>query len=616
MSRKSNYSVLKMGEMEKDIIETDVLIIGAGLAGCRAAIEAHDRGARVALVTKGLFGKDAGATWMASHGYQCWGIHPQDTLDVQVEDTLRCGWFLNNQDNVYAFLAHVPDTAMELLEWGVKYKMKDGQFKTTWQLGCSIKEGRSIAPLTFPRGELGYQYAKILPRVVRSRKIAIVEDLFVSDLLTNGNAVVGAVGIDVTTGRFKVFKAKATIIATGGYQGVHKVTTGNTNLTGDGHAIALRAGVDMMDFEFNQTLPAALWPPEIAGKGIPFRLIMHFDGRMYNSENERFMEKWDPERMERSTRAIISRAIFHEIKEGKASPHGGVYTGVTHKSKAFIEEKVREHERTPMFISLKNAGIDLTKDYIETGYALHYCQGGANVNSKCETDKEGLYAVGEVASGGKDGADRMMSNALPYCMAMGIIAGREAAENTKVAKIPEVDEVQVDRLLARTIVPLERQDGMKVFKFKSHLQDIMAKEVEYGRTEKGLESALSEINKYKKEVIPGLYVANKSKRFNLEWMNVLEFENLVLISECIIKNALLRKESRGLHDRWDYMSPSPDWFNNIHLRLVNGELKQWTTPVEFKYWRPEEGTLGEPRYRGTQVRQYKRWQAEPLYGRM
>ena len=601
--------------MVKNIIETDVLIIGAGIAGCRAAIEAHDHGARVILTTKGVLAKDAGATWMAYRGYQCWGIYPHDTLDVHVEDTLRCGWFLNNQKNVYAFLAHVPDTAMELLKWGVRYKMKDGKFETVWQLGCSTKEGRSISPASYPHGQIGQHLSRVFSRVVRARKkIDIREDIFITDLLTSGDSIVGAVGIDIRTGEFKVFKAKATILATGGYQGLHRVTTANSNLTGDGQGIALRAGVDMMDFEFNQTLPVVLWPPQVSGNLVPFTLLIEWDGHMLNSQGERFLAKWDPAKMERSTRAVISRAIFHEIKEGRASPHRGIYTSVTHKPRSFIEEKLKEYERNIDYIKLRQAGIDLSKDYIETGYVLHYCQGGCNVNSKCETDKAGLYAIGEVASGGKDGADRMMANALPYCMAMGIIAGREAAQRAKMVEEPKINEAQVEKLVARALVPLARQDGVRVYQVKPWLHDLMVKETGYGRTREGLERALSEVETYKKDI--HLKLSNKSRRFNFEWVNALEFENLVLVAECIIRNALLRTESRGSHDRWDYTSPNPDWFKNIHLRLVNGELQQWTTPVEFTYWQPEPGSLGEPWRRGTKIKDYLGWRAQPLYERM
>ena len=250
--------------MNRDVVETDVLIIGAGIAGCRAAIEASDLGVKVIVTTKGVFGKDCAATWMAEVGYQCWGIYPHDTLDTQAHDTIRCGWCLNNQENVYAFLSHAPDTAMELLEWGGRFAMEDGQFKTIWQLGCSTKEGRSIRPAQWPGGELGYTYSRIFPPAIRARKqINIIEDLFIIDLLLNEDTIVGAAGIDIKTGRFIILKAKATILATGGYQGLYKVTTANSNLTGDGQAMALRAGVDVMDFEFNQPLPALLCPQRL-----------------------------------------------------------------------------------------------------------------------------------------------------------------------------------------------------------------------------------------------------------------------------------------------------------------------------------------------------------------
>ena len=372
----------------------------------------------------------------------------------------------------------------------------------------------------------------------------------------------------------------------------------------------------MMDFEFNQTLPSALWPPYISGNLMPFRVIIDWDGNMYNSDGERFMAKWDPVKMERSTRAIISRAIFHEIKKGKTSPHGGIYTGATHKPKSFVAAKIKEYEHNRMFMQLRDAGIDLSKDHIETGYAIHYCQGGCNVNVRCETDRPGLYAIGEAASGSKDGSDRMMSNALPYSMAMGIIAGREVAQRAKAVEMPEIDHGQVEKIAQRALAPLERGDGIRVYQVRPELQGIMVKETGYGRTEEGLTFSLREIDRYKEEVVPRLCVPCKSKRLNMEWINVLEFQNLLLVAECIARNASLRRESRGLHDRWDNMEPHPDWYKNIHLRMINGELQQWTTQVDFRYWKPEAESLGEPWYRGVKVKDYQGWRAEPVFKRM
>ncbi len=602
--------------MNEEVIKTDVLILGAGIAGIRAAVEAHDCGANVVMVTKGAFGRDCSATWMCGAGYQCWGLSAHDTLNVHVEDTLRCGFFLNNQENVYTFLAGVPDTVRELIRWGARYNMEHDQLKPLWQLGTSIPEGRSVYPKFYPRGELGYMYSRILPPTVRTRKrINILEGLLVTDFLTANDAVVGALGVDLMRGSFKVLQAKVTILATGGYHGLYPITTGNPNLSGDGQAMALRAGVDMMNFEFNQTLPCLIWPPALAGNIMPFHLISDksWSGRMYNSDNERFIAKWDPVNMERTTRAFISRAISHEIKQGKGSPHGGIYIGVNHLPRRVIEENSQKWSRTAPFLMLKEAGIDLTKDYIEAGYAIHYCLGGCNVNTKCETDKPGLYAVGEVASGSKDGSDRMSSNSLPFSMSMGIIAGRDAAAKAKRLEMPQVDEAQIEKLKERALAPLKRQDGVRVYRIKPRLREVMAEKVEYGRTEAGLKAALDEVENYKKEILPRLAVPNKSSRLNFEWINVLEFENMVLVAECIIRNALMRTESRGVHDRLDFPDPSADWFKNIHLRLVDGELKQWTTPVEFTYWKPEPGSLGEPIHKGVQVKKYQGWRAKPLY---
>lgn len=597
--------------MQTDIIESDVLVIGGGVAGCRAAIEASDLNARVVLTTKGLFGRDCAATWMAALAFQCWGIHPEDPLDRAVEDTVRCGWFLNNQENVYAFLAHVPDAVRDLLKWGVRFKSDKGELSTTRQLGQSIEKGRSLTAAQWPRGELGYNFVRAVPRVVKSKPIEVRSDVFIVDLLTSDGAVVGALGIDMKKGQFKVFKSKATILATGGYQGIYSFTTANPNLTGDGQAIALRAGADMMDFEFNQTLPCAVWPPNLSGDILPFDLILEAEGRMYNSDHERFMSKWDPN-LEHSSRALLSRAIFHEITAGKTSPHGGIYVSITHQPASYIDAKVKEFRRTHTFLRFEKTGIDLHTDGIETGYAMHYCQGGCNVSPKCETDLPGLYAIGEVVAGG-NGADRMTANALPYCTSMGIICGDEAGRKALNSPVPRIDDSQIQRLIRKALAPLERSEGVRVYQVKPPLQDLMAKETLYGRTEEGLSKALKEVQRLKNDVVTRLSVPNKAQKFNTEWINALEFSNMVLVSECIIRNAGLRTESRGLHDRTDYPKPDPDWFKNIHLRLVADGLKQWTEPVQFTYFRPEPGSLGEPWRKAVAVKKYEGWRAVPIY---
>jgi succinate dehydrogenase/fumarate reductase flavoprotein subunit len=198
-------------------------------------------------------------------------------------------------------------------------------------------------------------------------------------------------------------------------------------------------------------------------------------------------------------------------------------------------------------------------------------------------------------------------------MAMGIIAGREAAQRAKKMEMPEVDNAQVEELKRRALEPLERENGIRVYQIKPQFQDMMHRETGYGRTEEGLQWVLNEIERYKKNVMPQLWVSNKEKRFNFEWINALEFMNLLLAGEALVRNALMRTESRGLHDRWDYPNPDPNWVKNIHIRLVNGEWKQWTTPVEFKYWKPEEVSLGEPWSKAIQIKEYTGWRAEPLY---
>ena len=181
---------------------------------------------------------------------------------------------------------------------------------------------------------------------------------------------------------------------------------------------------------------------------------------------------------------------------------------------------------------------------------------------------------------------------------------------------PEIDPGQVEALLRKAVGPLERKEGIRVYEVKPGFQALMQRETGYGRTEQGLQMALNEVERYQREVLPQLWVPHKGTRFNLEWIHTLEFGNLLLVAEGLIRNALLRRESRGLHDRWDYPKADPQWFKNIHLRLEGNAMKQWTTDVEFKYWRPEDGSPGEPLGKAVRVGEYKGWRAEPLFKKM
>lgn len=572
--------------MKNEIVETDVLVIGGGIAGIRAAAEASNNGAKVVLANKGHVGKDGAAVWMAGMGYQA-ALYPPDSLDVHVEDTIKGGKYLNNQKLVYEFLKFAPDTVKDLAKWGMRFGKKDGKFAQV-----------QLPGETFPRSmchsisgqSLGGEYRKVLPRqVLNKENITVLNDLFVTDLLTHGETVVGALAVDLRNSQFKVLKAKCTVLATGGFMAVLEFTTANPTLTGDGHGMAFRAGARMMGMEFIQFFPAAtLWPRIVHRDHFPYTLLWRLRGIFYNSIGERFMERYFPVEKDFATREAMSRAIHREVKEGRGSPHGGAYVSFRHLPRNLINVFLEEMKDNPFMKGLQEAGVDIRDDAIEIGPAAHYVQGGCWVNERCETTLKNLYAVGEVGAGGKDGADRLAGNALPFCMAMGYIAGREAAARASKNETIQLDKRQIDDFCREAQKPLNREDGIKAFDVKKRIQRSMSECMVFDRNRKDLEQGISELTRIRHEEYPRLCVSNKCKSFNLELLEALEVRNMLDSAEMSMKAALMREESRGLHQRSDFPDPNPEWLKHILITKKGNQMTFITEPVTFPYVKPPD----------------------------
>jgi succinate dehydrogenase/fumarate reductase flavoprotein subunit len=570
--------------LQGQIIETDVLVVGAGIAGIRAAVEAYDQGANVVLANKGLLGKDGAAVWMAGWGYQA-AMYPPDSLEQHVKDTIRGGKFLNDQEQVYEFLKLAPMSLEDLHRWGVRLAKKEGRFPQAPYPGHTY--ARSVHHAKY--GEfLGGEFRKALPRQIRLREgIKVLEDMPIIDLLKTDNTVVGALLLDVREGEFTVIRAKSTILATGGIMACWEFTTANPTLSGDGHGAAYRAGARMMDMEFMQFLPnAALWPRSVRGDAFPYSFTVMFRAHFYNRIGERFLERYYPVEKDFATREAVSRAIFREVREGRGSPHGGAYLSLRHLPRNLIDEILEPMKQNPFLVRLREEGIDLRWDAIEVGPGAHYYQGGCRINKKCETSLEGLYAIGE-ASGGRDGADRLPGNSLPFCMAMGYIAGKEAAARAESIGMPRIDENQVKELCAQTVAPIERSDGIRGREVKSSIRNIMSSYLIYERKEDELKVALKEVEKIRDEMLPQLWSKAKGRRFNVDWLGALEARNMVDVSEMLTRSALMRKESRGLHERADYPNEDPAWLKHIIVENVKGRMTLSTKPVTFPYLKPK-----------------------------
>jgi fumarate reductase (CoM/CoB) subunit A len=573
--------------MKKYAVEkTDVLIIGAAIAGIRAAIEAHDQGAQVTILNKGSFGRDGASTWMAGYGFAA-ALYPPDSLETHIQDTLKAGKFLNNQEAVQTWLALTPQGANEMSKWGTRFeKESKGRFKQI------ILPGHSYPRSLITRMSALYpgpQYSRALTTQARRREIKVVRDLFVTDLICQDGQVAGAAAIDLADGSFRIFQAKTTMLATGGFSACFPLHTNGTGATGDGQAMALRAGAKLMDMEFQQFMPAAgLWPPSIQGSLTPYGMLVSLYGHYLNDQGERFMERYYPKTKDWATRQETARAIANEVRVGLGSPHGGAFLTFKHQPRNILNRYLDVNENDPVVRKLRASKIDLHYDAFEVAPHAHYSQGGCWVNPKCETSLERLYAIGEVASG-QDGADRLAANALAFCFSMGIVGGKGAALKAKSSDFLEIEEDHLAALEKEAYAPLNRQKGVQPKEIKNKIFELLKVHGSFYRNQQGLEQGIKEITAIRQNQLAGLSTANKDKKYNIEWVEALEIRNSVDIAEALFRSAEMRKESRGAHERSDYPDEDSSWLKNIIIQKSGDQMELHTEPVRFSYMKPPKG---------------------------
>ncbi len=563
---------------EQRIIETDVLIVGSEGAGSRAAIEVARNDLRVLVATKGFFTK-CGATLTAGmdidlpsrDAKEVFGLlgDERDTVESFAQDMFEEGKYVNNEDVVFAHCSNAAKYVKELADWGMKVE--------------SLTQSPGHR---YPRGiwSTGRSMIQALKKGTRPYNIDFAEQIFVTGLLTRDGRVVGAVGIDICSGDFLVFRAKAVILATGGAMRLYPVTTAPEELTGDGFYMAFQAGAELVDMEFPMFLPCVIyWPESIRGHA-PYALSYLANGWWLNRFGVRFIEKWDPSRMEvGTTRDVASIAMATEILEGRGSPHGGVFLSFKHVPDEIIEgiSHYNAYMRELFYgnFALSKFNMDPRQVAFEMGPGSHYWNGGIRVNGRAETSVPGLYAAGEV-QGGTMGANRLSGNAVTEAVVFGALSGMNAAAYARSAAPPELDKEQIDMYRQRVYQPLVQKDGFDVFETRKKIQDMAFKYVGPLREESGLAACLAEVEKMDKEVLPGMATRAKGKVYNREWMVALENRALLRVLEIVARASLMRKESRGAMYRKDCTdTDNEDWLKNIIVKNRSGRVSLETSPV-------------------------------------
>jgi succinate dehydrogenase / fumarate reductase flavoprotein subunit len=550
--------------------EHDVLIIGAGGAGLRAAIEALNQGASVGVVCKSLLGK--AHTVMAEGGIAAamGNVDAADDWRTHFRDTMRGGKFLNNWRMAQLHAQEAPARVRELEQWGALFDRTDS--------GDIMQ--RAFGGHTFKRlCHVGDRTGLELIRTLQDRGVSMGIDVYmectITRLLKDGDRIAGAFGYFRENGRFVVFKAKSIVLATGGIGKAYKITSNSWEYTGDGMALAYEAGAELMDMEFVQFHPTGMvWPPGVQGILVT-EAVRGEGGILRNKLGERFMEKYDPKRLELSTRDVVARSIYTEVREGRGSEHGGAYLDISHKPPDYVKRKLpgMYHQ----FLEL--ADVDITKQPMEVGPTCHYMMGGIRVEAEtAEATIPGLFAAGEAAAG-MHGANRLGGNSLSDLLVFGRRAGLAAAEHAKRSPTPKVESAQIESATREMLAPFERTSGEGPYEIHRELQDTLQKLVGIFRNESDLKEALDEIVKFRERA--GRVRVEGSRMFNPGWHLARDLESMLTVAEAVTRSAIARKESRGAHSRIDFPSYDPQWQkkNNIIVRQASGmALRQRPVP--------------------------------------
>jgi len=537
--------------------EHDVLIIGAGGAGLRAAIEALAQGASVGVVCKSLLGK--AHTVMAEGGIAAAmaNVDRADDWRTHFRDTMRGGKFLNNWRMAQIHAQESPERVRELEQWGALFdRTADGDILQ-----------RAFGGHTFKRlCHVGDRTGLEMIRTLQDRGVHLGIDVYmecaITRLLKDGDRVAGAFGYWRENGRFVVFKAKSVVIATGGIGKAWRITSNSWEYTGDGMALAYDAGAELMDMEFVQFHPTGMvWPPGVQGILVT-EAVRGEGGILRNKDGERFMERYDPERLDLSTRDVVARAIYTEAKEGRGTEHGGAYLDISHKPAEYVKKKLPS-----MYHQFRElADVDITKGPMEVGPTCHYMMGGIRVDAEtAQSNVPGLFAAGEAAAG-LHGANRLGGNSLSDLLVFGRRAGLAAAEHVKQAGAPAIDDAQVEEATREMLEPFERSEGDSPYDVHRDLQETMQNYVGIFRNEADLKRGLDEIGKLKQRA-SHVHV-DGSRLFNPGWHLGRDLKSMLTVSEAVASSALERKESRGAHSRIDFPKYDEQWskLNNIISR--------------------------------------------------
>jgi succinate dehydrogenase / fumarate reductase flavoprotein subunit len=558
-----------------ETVRSRVLVVGAGAAGARTAIELVDRGVDpedVLVIGKRGHG-DAHTTWARGGINGALGtLDPEDGWTVHAADTLNEGHHTNDPRKVETVTKRMPDLLRQLDEWGMEFsRTEDGDIDQRY-FGA-----QSFRRTAFAGDYTGEALLETLVQQAQDRSIPYRENVLVSRLVTDEERVLGAVGTDLDTGEFVVFDADVVVLAAGGYTGLYsRHSSRDDENTGDGPALAYQAGAALMDMEFVQFHPTGMVGDRYGGDWdgrLVTEAVRGEGGRLFNSEGERFMERYSPDQMELDARDVVARAIAREIEDGRGSENGGVYLDISHRDRDFIERRLpRMYER---FAEL---GADMAEEPVEVSPTAHYGMGGVVVDDGGETDVDGLYAIGETMAG-VHGANRLGGNSLAETIAYGAVTGEAIADRLGTAECSRDERALYDRagVHLRGLRALAHSDGANDPEaLLDEVRSVLWEQTGILRDDEGLERGIERLETLRSRATD-LSVGGPTSR-SYEFALNLGFA--LLVADAVLRGARERTESRGAHFRTDHPDTDPEWRRNVRYRrdsIGAGQLS--TAPV-------------------------------------
>ena len=559
--------MIKIKKVELKTEKAEVLVIGSGGAGLRTAIELHDNGVDVLVV--GKCKKRDAHTILATGGINAalGNMDSKDSWQIHAADTIKDGGGINDPIAVEALCKNAPHAIKELADWGCPFhKEKDGRITQRFFGAATYRRA------CFVGDRIGEAILNTLVNQVLRKKIRFKGEVYIISLLVSKGQVNGAIGLDIKNGNLIIFWAKAVVLCTGGHSRMFKRSSSRFwENNGDGITLARDVGAKFMDMEMFQFHPTGMVYPEKAEGILVTEAVRGEGGILTNAKGERFMEKYDPKRMELSARDIVARANYNEIKQGRGTKHRGVWLDITNKPKSYILKRLPKIYK--QFKELVD--IDISKEKMEVAPTAHYSMGGIYVNHKTgETTVQNLFAVGEVTAG-VHGGNRLGGNSLAEIMVFGRLTGKVIIKKLKRIKGVPLNEELVRKKEREFLDMLKIKKGKNPIKVKRELQQIMWKAAGVVRNKKGLKNGIKELENLKKVNL----VIGRNLKMNEKLIAALDVRNMLPTGEMILLSALYRKESRAAHYRSDYRKTLSKWKKNIICRPTKRGIRISTKPI-------------------------------------